>query len=135
VLQPIPIYLDVIALSDALAASNKPEDAVRAAQGAMRLDPSHPDFYTYFIASPYILMGRYEEAIPLLKRHIAVFPREPWGHAALIVAYTELGREADARAEAAKLMRSNPDASFVGVSKDPAVNRLWEGDLRKAGLK
>jgi len=52
-----------------------------------------------------------------------------------VVAYTELGRETDARAEAVEFMRSNPDFVIAGINKDAAVNRLWETDLRKAGLK
>jgi adenylate cyclase len=122
-------------LSDALAVSNEPQGALRAAEKALRLDPTHSDFYGFFIAVPYVLMGRYEGAIPLLKRHIAVYPGQPWAHAALVVAYTELGREADARAEAAEFMRSNPDFVIAGINKDATVNRLWETDLHKAGLK
>jgi adenylate cyclase len=124
-----------ISLSDALTVSNKPEDAVRAAEKAMRLDPTRSDFYGYFIAVPYVLMGRYEEAIPLPKRHIAVYPGQPWAHAALVVAYIELGRDADAQAEAAEFMRGNPGFVFGETSKDATMNRLWETDLRKAGLK
>jgi adenylate cyclase len=122
-------------LSDALTVSNKPEGAVRAAEKAMRLDPTHSDFYGYFIAAPYIQMGRYEEAIPLLKRHIAVYPGQPWAHASLVIAYIELGRDADAQAAAAEFMRSNPNFVIGGITKDAAVNRRWETDLRKAGLK
>ena len=122
-------------LSDALAVSNEPEEALRAAEKAMRLDPTHSDFYGFFIAVPYVLMGRYEEAIPLLKRHIAIYPGQPWAHAALVVAYTELGRDADTRVAAAEFMRSNPDFVIGGINKDAVVNRLWETDLRKAGLK
>jgi predicted Zn-dependent protease len=122
-------------LSDALTVSNKPEGAVRAAEKAVRLDPTHSDFYGYFIAAPYIQMGRYEEAIPLLRRHIAVYPGQPWAHASLVIAYIELGRDADARAAAAEFMQSNPDFVIGGITKDEAVNRRWETDLRKAGLK
>ena len=101
----------------------------------MRLDPTHQDFYEYFVASPYVLMGRYEEAIPLLKRELAVRPNNPWAYAGLVVAYTELGRNVDARAVAAQLMRINPD--FVGgqPNKDAAVNKRYNNDLRKAGFR
>ena len=76
------------ALADALTVSNKPEEAVRAAEKAMRLDPTRQDFYAFFVANPYVLMGRYEEAIPLLKRELAVRPDNPWAYAVLVVAYT-----------------------------------------------
>ena len=123
------------ALADALTVSNKPEEAVRAAEKAMRLDPTRQDFYAFFVANPYVLMGRYEEAIPLLKRELAVRPNNPWAYAVLVVAYTELGRDGDARAAAAELMRINPDFVFGEPNKDAAVNKRWKTDLRKAGFK
>jgi adenylate cyclase len=120
------------ALSSALTVSNQLEAAVRAAEIATRLDPTHPDYYAFFVANPYVLMGRYEEAIPLLKRHIAVLPGNPWAYAVLVIAYTELGRDADARATAAELRRVNPDFVFGEPNKDAAVNERWKADLRKA---
>jgi adenylate cyclase len=127
------------ALVDALTVSNRPADlaeAVRLVEKEMRLDPSRRDFYAYFLAAPYVEMGRYQEAIPLLKRHLAVYPNMAWAHAALIVAYTELGREQDAQAEAVELNRISPRfLAHAGVGRDPALNRRQGDDLRKAGLK
>jgi adenylate cyclase len=123
------------ALADALTVSNKLEAAVRAAETATRLDPTHQDFYAFFVANPYVLMGRYEEAIPLLKRHLAVLPNNPWAYAVLVVAYTELGRDLDARAAAAELMRTNPDFVYGEPNEDPVVNKRYQNDLRKAGFK
>jgi tetratricopeptide (TPR) repeat protein len=100
----------------------------------MRLDPSRQDFYAYFIAAPYVEMGRYQDAIPLLKRHLAVYPDMAWAHAVLIVADMELGREQEAQAEAVELNRISPHF-HVAVGQDPAQNKRWADDLRKAGLK
>jgi adenylate cyclase len=124
------------ALVNALSVSNRPEEAVMAVEKEMRLDPSRQDFYAYFIAPPYVEMGRCQDAIPLLKRHLAAYPNQPWAHAVLIVAYTELGREQEAQAEAVELNRISPHfLAYVGVNKDPAVNKRWADDLRKAGMK
>jgi adenylate cyclase len=123
------------ALSSALTVSNQLETAVRTAEKAMRLDPTHQDYYAFWAANPYVLMGRYEEAIPLLKRHLAVVPNNPWAYGDLVVAYTGLGRDADARAAAAELMRTNPDFVFGEPNKDAAVNKRYQNDLRKAGFK
>ena len=123
------------ALADALTVSNKLEAAVRAAEMATRLDPTHQDYYAFFVANPYVLMGRYEEAIPLLKRELAVRPNNPWAYAVLVVAYTELGRDVDARATAAELMRINPNFVWGQPNKDAAVNKRYANDLRKAGFK
>jgi adenylate cyclase len=110
-------------------------DNARARGIATRLDPTHQDYYAFFVANPYVLMGRYEEAIPLLKRHLSVLPNNPWAYAVLVVAYTELGRDVDARAAAAELMRINPDFVWGETNKDAAVNKRYKNDLRKAGFR
>jgi adenylate cyclase len=61
-------------LSDALAIADRPQEAMRAAKKAMRLDPTRASFYAYFIASAYIMMGRYQEAVPLLKDISLIIP-------------------------------------------------------------
>ncbi|MGZ3620246.1 MAG: adenylate/guanylate cyclase domain-containing protein [Candidatus Binataceae bacterium] len=123
------------ALADALTVSNQPEAAVRAAEKAIRLDPAHQDFYAFFVANPYVLMGRYQEAIRLLKRHLTALPGNPWAYCDLVVAYIELGRDADARAAAAELMRTNPNFVLGEPNEDAGVNKRYRNDLRKAGLK
>jgi adenylate cyclase len=126
-----------VELSDALLVSNRPEEAARAAERAMRLDPGRRDFYAYFIAAPYVQMARYQDAIPLLRRYLAVYPNMPWAHAMLIMAYTELGREQEAQAEATELKRVSPHFlvhAHAAVSKNPVGNKRLEDDLRKAGM-
>src|SRR5262249_39544925 len=107
--------------------------AIRAAEKAMRLDPSRQDFYVYFLAVPYVLMGRYADAIPLLKRNLSTY-NQPWGHAYLVMAYAELGRDREAQAEAVELKRMNPDLiGHAPLGNLPAFKRLFD-DLRKEGL-
>jgi adenylate cyclase len=125
------------ALADALMAAARPEDAVGAAQKAIRLDPQGGDFYAFFIGAAYVQMGRYQEAIPFLKKNSAAYPGEPWVHMSLVVAYSELGRKAEARAEASEILRVNPQFALPPVTggKNVALNRRFNDDLRKAGLK
>ena len=118
-----------------MTAADRPEEAVRAAQSAMRLDPLRADFYAYFIASPYVLMERYKEAIPLLKRHIAVYPGQPWAHLFLAVSFVETGLLREAKTEAAEAMRISPNLVYKDVNKDSLVNQRFLTDLQKAGLK
>jgi len=122
-------------LAEAFVVSNRSEDAIRAAEKAARLDPSRRDFYEYFVGQSYVDMGRYREAIPLLKKSIAAYPNMPWPHVALIAAYTELGRGQDARAEAIEFMRISPGFAMGHPNEDESVNRRLEDDLRKAGMK
>jgi len=44
----------------------KPDAAIRAAQKAMRLDPTGKDLYSLDVGVAYVEMGRYEDAIPVL---------------------------------------------------------------------
>jgi adenylate cyclase len=128
-----------LALSDALAVAAKPEEALRAAEKAMRLDPAGRDYYAYAAGTAYNEMGRYQEAVAALKRHLAANPNNLVAHFSLVIAYVELGRDQDARAEAAEIMRISPQfglhrGAFRG-SRDIALNKRWVSDLRKAGLK
>ncbi len=79
-------------------------------------------------------MRQYQQAIPLLKSTLTVHPDNIFAHANLVVAYTELGRDAEASAEAAEVMRLNPSFSW-GTNRDESVNRWMNEDMRKAGLK
>ncbi|MBV8053871.1 MAG: tetratricopeptide repeat protein [Deltaproteobacteria bacterium] len=123
-------------LSSALNVRNEWQEAVRAAEKAMRLDPTRRDFYAFFIAAPYTNMGRYQDAIPLLKRHLAAYPNQPWGHALLAISDIELGRAQEARAEAVELKRISPQfLAHVGVTNNAALNKRMADDLRKAGMQ
>ena len=60
----------------------------------------------------YQLLGRYEEAIAALKKVVLHAPDHPGVHLILAVSYSEVGREAEARAEAAEVLRIKPDYSL-----------------------
>jgi adenylate cyclase len=129
--------LGFMALSDALANDLKSEEALRAAEKAMRLDPNSADAYGYCAGNAYAQMGRYQEAIEVLKRTVAAHPNLLVAHIALVIVYGELGRDNDARSEAAEIVRISPKfarASLQGL-KNFTAHPHWDGDLRKAGLK
>jgi len=110
------------------------------AEKAMRLDPRNRDSYLWLVGYSYTQMGRYEEAIPIFKRHLAANPNCPPCHLNLIVDYSELGREDEARAEAAEVLRISPHFSLDGLKRLNAqkdqtfANRVY-ADARKAALK
>jgi adenylate cyclase len=130
--------LAYVALAITLANSGKPAEAVVAAQKATRLNPRARDYYASFEGMAYVYMGRYQEAIPLLKRALARYPNVIPVRLYLITCYVELGRSEEARAEAQEVMRINPQFSLVAqkqlYSKDPRRDRRL-ADLAKAGLK
>ncbi len=84
--------------------------------------------------------GRPEEAIAPLKRYISRYPNILGAHLTLAAVYSELGKEAEAQAEAAEVLRINPKFSLevhkerVPI-KDPAMLERHIAALRKAGLR
>jgi adenylate cyclase len=134
-------------LADDLDFAGKPEDAIASLNKALRLDPLNRDFYLVELAFAHALMGRYAEAVPLLKSHLARYPNELGGHWLLTVANVELGRMDQARAEVAEVRRLSPQltvererrAEEHGVGAWPLKNRAlaerFLADMGKAGLK
>jgi adenylate cyclase len=118
-------------------AYSEPADAVVAAQKAMRLDPQNGDLYAGSEGAAYTVMGRYEEAIPPLKRYIAYTNAIP-GRLYLISCYVELGRNAEAHSEAMEVMRTSPQFSLAMEKQmspmNPSLRERLYGDMGKAGL-
>jgi tetratricopeptide (TPR) repeat protein len=126
-------------LATALNAVGKPGEALSAIEKAERLDPAGRDFFAGAVGRAYLLMGRYQDAIPALQRHVGAYPNALWAHLDLAIAYTELDRDHDAREEAAEVIRISPHYILLppekGLYKDVTLNRRFNDDLRKAGLK
>jgi adenylate cyclase len=119
---------------------NKPAEALAYVDMAERLDPHNRVFDEYHRGITYVLLGRYEEAVPVWKLHLASYPNNVWGHAYLAVAYIELNRQDEARTEAREIIRINPHFSLEAAKKrntykDQAVAEHLYADMRKAGLK
>jgi adenylate cyclase len=128
-----------IALADinTILGTGKPEEVLAYAQKAIRLDPRHPENYSLQEGQAYNGMGRYAEAVDALKRSEQ---NNPWVHVNLVYAYSELGREEDARAEAAEVLRVSPRFSLEEVERLPGnwqspLGQRYLSDMRKAGLK
>jgi adenylate cyclase len=120
--------------------TGRPAEAIEMGEKALRLNP-HDPFFSYFILGfAYRLLGRYEEAIAAFKRVLSRNPDFPPAHTHLLVAYSELGQEVEARAEAAEILKVSPNFSLEGLQqrlpyKDPAETERVLAALRKAGLK
>ena len=86
------------------------------------------------------MAGRPEEAIAPLKQYLTRYPNILGAHLTLAAVYSELGKQAEARAEAAEVLRINSNFSLevhrqrVPI-KDPAVLERHIAALHKAGLK
>jgi tetratricopeptide (TPR) repeat protein len=120
--------------------SERPTEALVAAEKGMRLNPRHPGYCLIMVAGAYMCMGRFEEARSTFEQALVIQPNDPAMHMWLAVVDVELGRNDDARAEAAEVLRLSPHYSLatwqqVYQNKDPALPERWLADLRKAGLK
>jgi adenylate cyclase len=127
-------------LAEVLNFSGQPRQAIELAAKAMRLDPRAQDFYLIEFGFADLLTGQYEQSIRVLKRHLVRYTNNEAAHVSLAIAYAELGRQPDAEAESAELMRINPQFSLETFKqrapiKDQTLVKRYVADLRKAGLK
>jgi adenylate cyclase len=86
------------------------------------------------------MTGRLEEAVSAYKKSLQRAPENVLAHVALTGTYSLMGREGDARAEAAEVLRINPKFSVDHYAKIAAFKNQVRKDefinaLRNAGLK
>jgi adenylate cyclase len=120
--------------------AGRPQETIGLMEQAMRLNPRYSARYLAILGMAYRLAGRYEEAIAILKAAVTRNPDFLPSHFHLAVIYSELGREEEARTEAAEILRMSPDFSLEVWRqrlpfKDPAVLERQLAAMRKAGLK
>jgi adenylate cyclase len=127
-------------LGMALSFAGRPQEAIPHLKRAIRLNPLDPNLGLYGLGTAYIGMERYEEAITVLKKALHYIPDFFEAHLRLAACYAALGREEEAHAEAAEVLRLNPKFSVKKFAKrlpirDTAVKERYIDALRKAGLK
>lgn len=110
------------------------------AEQALRRKPQVADEHLNSVGVAYYLAGRPEEALTPLKQFLTRYPNILGGHLTLAAVYSELGKEAEAQAAAAEVLRINPKFSLEvhkerDPIKDPAMLERHIAALRKAGLK
>jgi len=116
------------------------EEALAAAEKALRLNPHDPFFSSFTLGAVYRLRGHYEKVLIASKGVLTRNPNFLPARVQLLVTYSESGQEVEAKAEAAEILRISPNFSLEGLRqrlpfKDQAeLERLLAG-LRKAGLK
>jgi len=115
------------------------EEAIALLNKAIRLNPIPPNWYSFTLGEAYFLAGQYEEAVAAYKRVLHRNPDDVRAHTGLAATYSLLGREEEARAAAAEVLRIEPKFSVEYLKTLPFKNkadteRLIDA-LRKAGLK
>jgi adenylate cyclase len=115
------------------------DEALKCFERAVALDPYFPDIWLHFQAQVAYQLGRYPEAIALLKRRILRKPDTDISRVLLSASYGQMGMIEEAREAWREALRVNPDYSLeqrrkVLPYKNPDdFERFVEG-LRKAGL-
>jgi TolB-like protein len=120
--------------------AGRPEEAIPLFQKAIRLNPFGPSYLYRDFGHALRNTGRFEEAVSAFKKAIQLAPDNITAHTGLAFTYSLMGREKEARAEAAEVLRINPKFSLDYYAKtlsykDQSVNDRLVAALRKAGLK
>jgi tetratricopeptide (TPR) repeat protein len=136
-----PVILDTYAVgAGILNWVGRPAEAIGLVEQALHLNSKLSSLYFLPLGHACYLLGRTAEAIEPLQKVLRVYPHRVEAHVLLAAVYSELGQAAEARAEAAEVLRLNPKFSLEVHRqrmpiKDPAVLERHLAALRKAGLK
>jgi adenylate cyclase len=123
-----------------LTYAGRPEEAIPLFQKAIRLSPFGPASEYVNFGHALRMTGRFEEAVSAYRKAIQIAPGRADSHLNLVAAYSMMGLEKEARAEAAEVLRRNPKYSVDSWAKRMLYKEQSEIDkvvnaLRKAGLK
>ena len=127
--------------ANSLTWAGRTEEAIPLFQKALRLDPVGSTYTYQSFGTALRIVGRFEEAVLAYKKALQRAPDSSGPHVNLVVTYSLMGREKEARAEAAEVLRINPKFSVdtyekrVMTYKDQSENDKVVDALRKAGLK
>jgi len=126
--------------ADSLMAAGRSEEAIPLFQKALRLNPFGPSYLYRQFGEALRDTGRFEEAVSAFKKAIQLAPDDILAHTRLTITYSIMGREKEARGEAAEVLRINPKFSVDSYAKTLAYKDQSQNDkiidaLRKAGLK
>lgn len=119
--------------------SGRVNEAISIHEKAIRLNPIPPASYLNQLGLCYAFIGEYEKAISTCKEALHKNPDDLVGRIALAIAYSSLGREEEADAEAAQVLRISPKFTVAYAEKtwpykNQADKDLVISALRKAGL-
>jgi len=127
-------------LASILGFAGRAEDAISMAKTAMRLNPRYPPQFLLTLGQGYHMAWHNDEAIATLKRLLVSYPNHMGAHVMLTCSYSDAGREEEARAQAAEILRVTPNFTVEAwrrnqFFRDPAELERHAHNLRKAGLK
>ena len=124
-------------LGRALLFTGALEDAIKASETALRLDPNLDAPRVWDLGTAYFLAGRTADSIRLMTQTVAREPGIVSPYVTLAAAYSEAGKPEDAARTAAAVRKLDPffdSASFGSLFRNPEHQAKIASALRKAGL-
>jgi tetratricopeptide (TPR) repeat protein len=124
-----------------IAWAGRPAEAIPILQKAIRLSPIPPHLCLHALAMCILSTGQFEESIALFRKIVQKEPNQLTSQLGLVLALMAAGKEDEARAEAAKVLRIDPQFSLeryaktLDYYKDQSVPDRMIKAWRKAGLK
>jgi TolB-like protein/Flp pilus assembly protein TadD len=127
-------------LARSLHWAGKNQESIPLIKKAIRLNPYPPSYYYYILGQCYIVAGQFEEALAEANKAVQLEPNNLWARVTMASSYGSLGREEEARAASAEVLRIDPKFSVEHFAKRLPYIRQSDkdrfiGGLRKAGLK
>jgi len=136
-----PNFSDALGmLANGLNWSGQPEEAIGFVKEAMRVDPKYQPWVSLWLGDSYFWLRQYDRAIASYQDAIRKQPNYLSPHRMLAATYAEMGRQREAHAEAAEVLRINPTFCLdlfqtrYPVKKQADLDRLTAA-LRRAGLE
>jgi adenylate cyclase len=118
--------------------AGNPEEAIRSFERAVLLSPFDPLLFVTFteMGVAFIGLGRFDEAVAAAKKALRQNQTFAASYRCLATALAHLGREAEARAAAVRLLELKPDFRISEwlARSGPRPDQMFIDGLRKAGL-
>jgi adenylate cyclase len=126
-------------LGKTLFFAGQAEESIPEYKKAIRLNPIPPHNYLWSLGLSYAYTGQYDEAIEWCEKAVRQAPDSLLDRMMMAVVYSLSGRDEEAQAEAAEVLRIQPKFSLKGFEKRLTYKRKEDkekflGALRKAGL-
>jgi len=123
----------------ALFFAGRAEESIPQYKKAIRLNPIPPSSYPWSLGLSYAYTGQYEEAIAWCEKAVRQEPDDLLARMMMTVVYSLSGRDEQARAQAAEVLRIQPRFTIKNFEKKLTYKRKEDsekflGALRKAGL-
>jgi adenylate cyclase len=120
-------------LGKVLTFAGRWEESIPEYKIAIRLNPIPPSYYFWSLGLSYGATGQYDEAIAWCEKAVHMDPDSLMARIMMTAVYSWSGRDEEARAEAAEVLRINPNFSLEKFAKKAGPDLV--SALRKAGLK